>query len=225
MELLAEQSDPFARLNFTFTAFLNYPKGGGLNLRFFAGKFIYLQEKTNTAFYETDRYRLNLTGANGYEDYTYRDYFIGRNEFEGLLSRQIMIRDGGFKIRTDLLSNKIGKTDDWLTAINLSTTIPASINPLELLPFNIPLRIFADVGTYSGAWSKGAATGKFLYDLGLQLSLFKNTVNIYAPLFYSKPFKDYIQSTITEKKFWRTLSFSIDLQKLSLHRTLPTELF
>ena len=29
-------------------------------------------------------------------------------------SQQIMMRDGGFKIRTDLLADKIGKTDDWL---------------------------------------------------------------------------------------------------------------
>lgn len=225
IDVLAEQSDLFARLNLTGTAFLNYPKGGGLNVRFFAGKFIYLKEKTASRIFEGDRYRLNLTGANGYEDYTYSNYFIGRNEFEGMLSRQIMMRDGAFKVRSDLLSNKIGKTDDWLTAINLSTTIPPGINPLEMLPFKIPIRIFADIGTYSGAWKKDANTGKFLYDLGLQLSLFNNTVNIYAPLFYSKPFRDYIQSTITEKKFWRTLSFSIDIQKLSLHKTIPPEIF
>ena len=49
-----------------------------------------------------------MTGPNGYEDYTYSDYFAGRNEFEGLASQQIMMRDGAFKVRTDLLADKIG---------------------------------------------------------------------------------------------------------------------
>lgn len=65
-----------------------------------------------------------------------------------------MNRDGAFKVRTDLLSDKIGKTDDWLTAINLNTSIPKKINPLELLPLKIPLRIFVDIGTYAEAWKK-----------------------------------------------------------------------
>ncbi len=98
----------------------------------FAGKFIYPGSKTTTKQFATDRYHLNMTGPNGYEDYTYSDYFLGRNKFEGTASQQIMVRDGGFKVRTDLLADKVGKTDDWLMAVNFSTTVPASINPLSL---------------------------------------------------------------------------------------------
>ena len=46
--------------------------------------------------------------------------------------------DGAFKVRSDLLSQKIGKTDDWLAALNLCTTIPKQINPLSVLPVKIP---------------------------------------------------------------------------------------
>ena len=67
------------------------------------------------------------------EDYTYSDYFAGRNEFEGMASQQIMVRDGAFKVRTELLAEKIGKTDNWLMAVNFSTTIPPNINPLHVL--------------------------------------------------------------------------------------------
>jgi len=84
-----------------------------------------------------------------------------------------MIRDGGFKVRTDYLSNKIGRTDDWLVAANFTSTIPNVINPLAILPFKLPLKIFVDIGTYAEAWKKNAATGRFVYDAGLQLSLFK----------------------------------------------------
>jgi len=216
-----EQGDGFVRTQLTGNYFFNFAKGGGLNLRLFAGKFFYTEDKSFLRQFETDRYHLNMTGAKGYEDYTYSNYFIGRNEFEKYSSQQIMIKDGGFKVRTDLLSNKIGRTDDWLTSINITSDFPDKFNPLKLLPIKLPLKLFLDAGTYAEAWKKDASTGRFLYDAGLQLSLLKNTINIYIPLFYSKEYDDYIKSTITEKKFWRNLSFSIDVQNLSLKKFIP----
>jgi hypothetical protein len=122
-ELRVEQGKDFIRPAFIGNYFFNYPKGGGLDVRLFAGKFIYTTSKTITTQFQNDRYHLNMTGANGYEDYTYSDYFIGRNKFEGMASQQIMMRDGGFKVRTDLLASKVGKTDDWLIATNFTTTL------------------------------------------------------------------------------------------------------
>ncbi len=219
--LQVEQGEGFARLAFTGDYFFNYAKGGGMNVRIFAGKFFYLGDKTFLKQFETDRYHLNMTGPKGYEDYTYSNYFVGRNEFEGFSNQQIMMRDGGFKVRTDLLSDKIGKSDDWLAAANFTTTIPKAINPLALLPFNLPLRAFVDIGTYADAWKKNAATGRFIYDAGLQLSLFNNIVNIYVPLLYSKVYKDYFKSTITEKRFLKNISFSINLQDINLKKIMP----
>src|SRR5690606_38238380 len=126
-------------------------------------------------------------------------YFIGRNDFENFSSQQIMIRDGGFKVRTDLLSNTVGRTDDWLMAVNLETTIPSTINPLELLPVKIPVRLFLDIGTYAEAWDKSNEDGRFLFDAGIHLHLFKGVVNIYVPIFYSKVHSNYFKSTIAEK--------------------------
>lgn len=217
-ELKIEQGKDFVRAGFTGNYFFNYAKGGGFDLRLFAGKFFYTSSKTFTKQFQTQRYHLNMTGANGSEDYTYSDYFAGRNEFEGAASQQIMVRDGAFKVRTDLLADKVGKTDDWLMAINLSTTIPPSINPLNLLPVKIPLKIFADIGTYAGAWERNADEDRFLFDAGLQIPLLKETVNIYIPLLYSSVYKDYIKSTLGENKFWKKISFSIDLSHFSLRK-------
>lgn len=209
-ELQIEQAKDFVRAAFTGNYFFNYPKHGGLQVRVFAGKFFYRGAATFTKQFATDRYHLNMTGANGYEDYTYSDYFIGRNKFEGFASQQIMVRDGGFKVRTDLLANKVGKTDDWLAAINLHSTV---------LPFPFPVRIFADIGTYAGAWDRNANTDRFLFDAGLQLSILKETINIYVPLVYSRVYKDYIQSTVSAKKglprLAKTISFSIDISNFS----------
>ncbi|MEO8763494.1 MAG: M1 family metallopeptidase [Ginsengibacter sp.] len=218
--LQAEEGKNFVRLAFEGNYFFNYAKNGGLQVRLFGGKFIYLGDKTVFKEFETDRYHLNMSGANGFEDYTYSNYFAGRNEFKGFRSQQLMIRDGGFKVRSDLLNNKIGKTDDWLGAINFNTDFPKQFNPLQVLPFEIPLKIFFDIGTYSEAWKKDAPTGKFIYDAGLQVSVLKNLVNIYIPIIYSKVYTDYFKSTITEKRFWKNISFSIDLQNFRFSKFL-----
>ncbi|MEO5891016.1 MAG: hypothetical protein ABIQ31_12225, partial [Ferruginibacter sp.] len=210
-----------ARLAFTGNYFFNYPEGGGMNVRIFAGKFFYLGDKTYIKQFETDRYHLNMTGPKGDEDYTYSDYFIGRNEFEKYPSQQVMQRDGFFKVRTDLLSSKIGKTDNWLSAANFTTDIPQKLNPLQVLPIKIPLKAFVDVGTYAEAWKNDGTTGKFIYDAGLQLSLFSNVLNIYIPILYSKVYRDYFKSTITEKRFWKNISFSIDIQNINLRKLAP----
>lgn len=211
LNLLVEQSTDFIRPSLTANYFFNYPKKGGLNVRLFAGKFLYLNGKTIAKQFANDRYQLNMSGAKGYEDYTYSDYFIGRNRFEGLESQQIMVRDGGFKVRTDLLADKTGKTDDWLTAVNFTTTIPDHINPLSVLPIKIPLRLFLDVGTYSEPWKNGSGESRFLFDAGIQIPLLAETLNIYIPLLYSKTYGDYFKSHKPETSFWKNISFSIDL--------------
>ena len=216
-----EQGEGFVRANVTGNYFFNYAKGGGLDVRLFAGKFFYTGDQDFLSQFRTDRYHLNMTGPKGYEDYTYSNYFVGRNEFVGFSNQQIMIRDGAFKVRTDLLSNKIGKTDNWLGALNFTSSIPKNINPLELTPLKIPLKIFADIGTHAEAWETNSGTPKFLYDAGLQISLLNNTINIYVPLFYSKVYRDYFKSTIIEKRFVKNISFSIDMQSTTVKKLFP----
>ena len=119
------------------------------------------------------------------------------------------MRDGGFKIRTDLLIDKIGKTDDWLVAANFCST---------LLP-KLPVKIFADLGTYADAWKNNSGLDHFLFEAGLQLSILKETVNIYLPLLYSTELKSYIQSYLPKKnRMLKTISFSIDIANFSLRK-------
>jgi len=224
-ELLGEQGKDFVRLAFTGNYFFNYTKGGGINVRLFAGKFLYLGDRTYRKQFETDAYHLNMTGPKGYEDYGYSNYFIGRNEFDGLFSRQLMQRDGFFKVRTDLLSSKVGKSDNWLAAVNFLTDVPKTINPLQVLPIKIPFRVFVDIGTYAEAWKKNAETGKFIYDAGVQFSLFKNILNIYVPLLYSKVYTDYFKSTVPGSRLLNNISFSIDIQNIKLKKLIPQLVF
>ena len=122
-----------------------------------------------------------------------------------------MIRDGGFKVGTDLLDGKAGKTDDWLAALNFTVHIPT-------ISDHLPVKLFFDLGTYAEAWQKNTEATHFLYDAGLQVSLLKETINIYFPLFYSNVYKQYFQSTLGEQRFLKTISFSINIQDLQLKK-------
>ncbi|MBA2328533.1 MAG: M1 family metallopeptidase [Flavisolibacter sp.] len=209
----AQASSYFFRFSFEGNYFFNYADGG-LNVRMFAGKFIE-REFDNTPYgLYIDRFYLNMTGAKGEEDYTYSNYFIGRNKFEGLASRQIVIRDGGFKIRTDLLSNKIGKTNNWLMALNFNSSVPSKINPLALLPIKIPLHVFADIGTYADTWKPEAEMDKIIFDAGLHIPLMNGLVNFYFPIFYSPVYSDYVKSIYTKNKFFQTMSFDININHM-----------
>lgn len=223
-ELQIDQGKSFIRAAFTGNYFFNYSKAGGANVRFFAGKFFYTGNKAQNPF-ETYPYHFNMTGARGEDDYTYSNYFIGRTEQLYWKSQQIAIRDGGFKVGTDLLADRTGRTDDWLIATNFTTSIPNNINPLSIFPVTIPLKAFLDIGTYAGAWKKDAGVTKFLFDAGLQVSLFKNVLNIYVPFIYSKVYGDYFKSYKPDTRFLRNISFSIDLQNIRLPHLIHNSIF
>ena len=210
--LQIQQGDRFYRINFTGNYFFNYEQGGGLDLRFFAAKFGYLGGTSSSL--DLSIYQPKLTGVSGSEDYTYSNYFVGRNEYTGFSSQQIMIRDGGLKIRVPNFPFLEGRSDNWVSALNLSSTLPSAIVPRWL-----PLKVFLDIGTYAGGWQDNPVTSRFLYTGGLQLSLFHNIVNFYAPLVYSSDFSDQLKTIPNQNTFFKKLSFSIDLQ--NIHRKSP----
>lgn len=209
--LQIQQGDRFYRVNFKGNYFFNYSEGGGMDLRLFAAKFGYLggkDESIGLAFYQP-----KLTGVGGNEDYTYSNYFIGRNEYTGFASQQIMQRDGDLKIRVPSFPWLEGRSDNWVSSLNLTSTLPRSI-----IPGWLPLKVFLGVGTYADAWKGNALTSRFLYVGGLQLSLFQDILNFYAPIFYSSDFSDQLKTLPDQNTFWKKISFSIDVQNIHLRK-------
>ena len=215
-QLQLQQAKDFYRLNFTGNYLFNYSNGGGMNVRLFAAKFGYIGNPSGLDQLNTLQYQPKLTAVRGNEDYTYSNYFIGRNENEGFANQQIMMRDGGLKIRTDLFQDLQGRSDNWVASMIFTTTLPD-----KLFPVKLPIKLFLDVGSYSEAWDRDAGTSRFLYVGGLQLSLFKNLVNIYAPVVFSKEFRDNLKTIPEDYKFFKRISFSIDIHTLSMRKLLP----
>jgi hypothetical protein len=214
--LQVEQHTDFVRAAFTADYFFNYAKGSnkGIEARVFAGKFFYLGSKSFIEKYYLSRYQFTLSAPSGPDDYTYSNYFIGRNAFDGWMSQQVMRRDGFFKVNTNLLGDQVGRSDDWLIAVNASGNLPDAINVFKIFPVELPVKLFADIGTYSGAWQNEFSSARFLYDAGVQVSLFKNVLNVYVPILYSGVYRDYYKSVFPDKRFAKTISFSIDIQRL-----------
>ncbi|MFM7767383.1 MAG: M1 family metallopeptidase, partial [Bacteroidota bacterium] len=97
----------------------------GLDVRFFAGTFLFNETIRN--------YNFKMSSWSGADDYLFDGIFLGRNEVEGLWSRQMLVRDGGF-----ITPMALGQSGKWLVALHIS-----SDNPTPL-----PIRPFFNLGTY-----------------------------------------------------------------------------
>ncbi len=214
-ELTIDQGKQFIRAGFTGKYFFNFTKNTGVHARVFAGKFFYLSSSPD--IFTTQLYNLTLKGPNGYQDYTYSNYFIGRSEFDGKLSQQIIQRDGFFKVETDLQQSNSGITDNWLIAANFDADFPEFLNPFKILPFKLPVKAFFDIGTFGSAKKYQNSDVQIRYDAGLQVSVLHSCINVYVPLLYSKVYRTYYNSVLGEKIFWKTVSFNIDLNIFKLN--------
>ena len=63
-----------------------------MSARFFAAKFGYIGATSTAEQFALSAYQPELTATRGDEDYTYSNYFIGRNEFEKYPSQQLLQR-------------------------------------------------------------------------------------------------------------------------------------
>lgn len=174
-------------------------KNKSLYLRAFAGKFFNIN---HPAPFSNDRYYLNSTFT-GTNDYLYDDTYLGRNEQSGFAAHQLSMREGGLKISTPFLSSPLGRNDNWLASLNVKTD----------LPIKLPIRLFADVAAFANASKLNPSESKILFDAGIEMHI-KNILNIYIPLLMSSDYKDYFNTIIVKDKFLKSITFSIQLDKI-----------
>jgi len=144
-------------------------------------------------------------------DYLYDDTYIGRSERDGFAGKQISIREGGFKIPTLFQNPVIGRTDNWLVTLNLKTDLPLG---------KLPVRLYLDAGTFADAANKNPSGNKFLYEGGVEIyTPFYNIVSVYIPLVMSQDFSDYLKSVYGDKRFGKSIVFSLNLQNINWLKT------
>ena len=160
-------SKEFEKVSATFNYKMTFRKRGkALDIRVYAGSFI------NNENLSDGNYFFNPSASTGTHDYMYDNVFLGRSESEGILSRQFAESEGNMKLYTPL-----GRSNTWLAALNLKSTLPGKF----------PIRLFADFNLIP---PKSAILQTTLYDAGIYIPLAKDIIEIYIPLFMSTDIKN-----------------------------------
>ena len=189
LRVVGEMNDDAFKFYTEFNITYTYPKKKyGVDLRLFAGLMnIYSVDGD----YAKDVF--TLSGNNGFNDDLYDEIYFARNSDNGIKSQQISMTDGFFK--TPGLNGGIATSNDKLFAANIE--VP--------LPFNIPVALFADLGTLGSI--DPDISGKLLYDAGVMIRLPNNIFEIYFPLLWS----DDIKTQIEGGPYGEKISFMLNL--------------
>lgn len=147
-------SDKFGKISLNYEYRKLFENNRQLNLRFFAGTFLY-----NNNPIDNDYFSFALDRPT---DYLFDYNYLGRAETTGLISQQIIIAEGGFKSVLDTpFANR------WMTTVNASTTI-----------WNY-IQVYGDIGLVK---NKNNPV-RFVYDSGIRLNLVADFFEIYFPVY------------------------------------------
>jgi len=147
-------SKEFGKLSFNFEYRKLFESNRQINLRFFAGTFLY---NNNPAGFDYFSFALDRP-----TDYLFDYNYLGRSEASGLYSQQIIIAEGGFKSK---LSTPF--SNQWITTFNFSTTLWKYIQG------------YTDIGLVKNKYKNV----KFNYDTGIRLSLVEDYFELYFPIY------------------------------------------
>lgn len=183
-----QHNDKMAKASANFKYQFTLGKKHELSIRAFAGAFITGTES------DKGRFAFRASGYNGYQDYTFSDQFVARNERQGFGFSQFSENDGAMKVWTPL-----GQTTHWIASVNIKSP----------KIFILPIKVFADVVTTDG---RAMLNDKVLWCAGANIVLWRDIIDIYIPAAYSKD----IQTTldINNIDFWNKVRFTLNLHKL-----------
>ncbi len=200
-----DQNSSYVKLSSSFDYSYLYKKDKRFFFRMYGAYFLYNSMRESGNFSSRFSRGSIALMSQGFNDYRYDDFFVGRNNQSGFSSRQIANNQGGFKNALTSAFN-IGQSNDFAIAMNLKMDMP-----FKILPF--PVRPYLDLGYYSSKASVlDPFIGKFLYSGGFAIELGDGFMGIYIPVINSSDISN-IYSTQT---FLSRISFSFNLNKLDL---------
>jgi hypothetical protein len=148
-----------------------------LNLRFFAGVFLFNDTREDEDFFSFALDRPN--------DYLFDYNYYGRSEDSGLFSQQLIIAEGGFKSQLEP-----AYANSWMATVNASTNIWKWIYA------------YGDVGLVH---NKARGTNA-VFDTGVRLSLVADYFELYFPIYSSLGFEPNLPHYDEKVRFIVTLS-------------------
>lgn len=148
-----------------------------LNLRFFAGVFLF-----NDTRDEEDFFSFALDRPS---DYLFDYNYYGRSEDAGLFSQQLIIAEGGFKSQL-----QPAFANSWITTVNASTNIWRWIYA------------YGDIGLVHNSHTGTAA----VFDSGIRLSLVADYFELYFPVYSNLGFEPGLPNYDQKLRFIVTLS-------------------
>lgn len=204
----AQAGKSFIKLMAEANAKIDYHyQNKALYVRGFLGKFF----KMSNAPLDYYRYRLTSTYSAA-NDYMYDHTFLARSENEGFWSRQIAMQEGGMKIPTLMYANQLGMSENWMGVVNVKSDLPLR---------NVPIRLFADISTFTDAKFNNPSGAKFLWNAGFEVYL-SNVLQVYIPVVYSQDYKDYLKSIHGKNAFWGGISFQLNLNNINWSKPLES---
>ncbi|CAM3385404.1 metalloprotease [Aequorivita lipolytica] len=148
-----------------------------LNLRFFAGVFLFNDTRENEDFFSFALDRPN--------DYLFDYNYYGRSEDSGLFSQQLIIAEGGFKSQLEP-----AYANSWMVTANASTNIWKWIYA------------YGDVGLVANK-ERGVNA---VFDSGIRLSLVADYFELYFPIYSNLGFEPNLPHYDEKVRFIVTLS-------------------
>ena len=149
-------SNKFSKIALTFDYRKLFENNRQLNLRLFAGVFLFNDTKQNDDFFSFALDRPT--------DYLFDYAYYGRSENSGIFSQQLIEAEGGFKSKLE-----VDYANSWMTTISASTNLWRWI------------LLYGDAGLAHNT-HKGT---KAVFDSGIRINLVQNYFEVYFPLYSS----------------------------------------
>ena len=194
-----QQANEMSKISATFNYKITLTKNYYFDVRAFAGTF--LSGTDNARGY----YRFRMRGYGGSDDYLFETNHIARNETVGLGFTQFTDVDGAFKVYSLL-----GNSSNWIAAVNIKSP--------KL--YVLPLKLFLDIGTADG---RSLSKDKVLYCAGINVTLWKEIIDIYIPVTYSNDIKTALETNNINGV--DRVRFTLNIHKLVPKNFLRNNLF
>jgi hypothetical protein len=188
LSLTLQQAGNMAKLFGAICYNFTVAKNKTIECRIFGGAFL------AGSVAERGYYAFRPSGYTGAQDYLFEGNYIGRNTGNGLGFSQFMEKDGNLKTWTFLTD-----VPDWMVAVNVKS--PSL--------FILPVKVFADVVVCD---QRAIGGEQALWDAGLNIALWKDILEVYFPIAYSKYINDKLE--LNGIDFYNRIRFTLNIHKL-----------